>query len=186
HLTDAKGRKVDFRNAVFIMTSNLGSDLIRKETAIGFSTKKDEQQDFKQAYERMKDKVLGEVKRFFRPEFLNRIDATVVFHSLNREHILQIVDLMLKNVRKQVQEKMVDFTVTQGAREWLAEKGWDPNLGARPLRRLIQNTLEDRLSEELLAGKFKPGDTVVIDREGDELVIRNTVPVEPETAATRA
>ncbi|MSQ12705.1 MAG: ATP-dependent Clp protease ATP-binding subunit [Dehalococcoidia bacterium] len=188
HLTDAKGRKVDFRNAVFIMTSNLGSDLIRRETGIGFSTKKEDEQDVKQAYERMKDKVLGEMKRFFRPEFLNRIDATVVFHSLSRLHILSIVDLMLNAVRKQVKEKMVDFTVTQAAKEWLAEKGWDPNLGARPLRRLIQNTLEDKLSEELLNGKFKPGDTVVVDREGDELVVRGSAaPAEAEaTAAARA
>ncbi|MSP78469.1 MAG: ATP-dependent Clp protease ATP-binding subunit [Dehalococcoidia bacterium] len=176
HLTDAKGRKVDFRNTIFIMTSNLGSDLIRKETGLGFSTRKDAAKDEKQAYERMKEKVQAEVKRFFRPEFLNRIDAMVIFHSLSREHILSIVDLMLKSVLKQVQEKEVSFTVTTAAREWLAEKGYDPDMGARPLRRLIQNTLEDKLSEELLAGRFAPGETVVIDREGDELIIKSPVP----------
>jgi ATP-dependent Clp protease ATP-binding subunit ClpC len=176
HLTDAKGRKVDFRNTIFIMTSNLGSDLIRKETAIGFATRKEEDVTFRQAYERMKEKVLGEMKRFFRPEFLNRIDASVVFHALTREHIVSIVDLMLENVRKQVKEKDIDFTVTQAAKEWLAERGYDPNLGARPLRRLIQNTVEDRLSEDLLAGKYATGDTVVIDREGDEIVVRSRTP----------
>jgi ATP-dependent Clp protease ATP-binding subunit ClpC len=167
HLTDAKGRKVDFRNAVIIMTSNLGSDLIKRNTNIGFSiTAADALKDSGVAYERMKEKVLDEVKRFFRPEFLNRIDATVVFHSLNREHIVEIVDLMLKSVTEQVNEQGIQMEVTQAARELLAEQGFDPDFGARPLRRVIQNLLEDPLSEDILRGKYRQGDTVVVDTDG--------------------
>ncbi|MBI2935577.1 MAG: ATP-dependent Clp protease ATP-binding subunit, partial [Chloroflexi bacterium] len=175
HLTDAKGRKVDFRNAVVIMTSNLGSDLIRKDTSLGFAVKQNEAKDIQQAYERMKDKVLGEMKRFFRPEFLNRIDAVVVFHSLTKDHIISIVDLMLNQVRGQMKEKDIDLAVTKAAREFLAEKGYDPEMGARPLRRVIQNMVEDRLSEELLAGHFRPGDTVLVDLADEELVFRSKV-----------
>ncbi|GBD11267.1 Negative regulator of genetic competence ClpC/MecB [bacterium HR23] len=181
HLTDAKGRRVDFRNTIIIMTSNLGSDLIRRETALGFQVKKEEARSFQEAYERMKEKVINEVKRFFRPEFLNRIDAIVVFHALTKEHILQIVDLMLSQVSKQLAEKDMKLEVTPQAREWLGQKGYDPNFGARPLRRIIQTHVEDRLSEELLAGKFKPGDTVVIDVENDQIVTRCR-----ETASARS
>ena len=163
HLTDAKGRKVDFRNAVVIMTSNLGSDLIKKDTNLGFSIKRDEAATFQDAYVRMKEKVTAEVKRFFRPEFLNRIDATVVFHALARDHIIQIVDLMLDQVHVQLREHGVNMEVTPEAKEFLAEKGYDPDYGARPLRRVIQDKVEDLLSEELLTHKFSPGDTAVLD-----------------------
>ena len=172
HLSDAKGRKVDFRNCIIVMTSNLGSDLIKREMVMGFSIKSDEAQGEKQAYERMKDKVLNEVKRFFRPEFLNRIDASVVFHALAKEHILSIVDLMLDQVRTELDEKGISLEATDAAKEYLAEKGYDPNFGARPLRRLIQDEVEDRLSEELLGGKMGSGDTAVIDVEGEEMVVR--------------
>ncbi|MDP3062412.1 MAG: ATP-dependent Clp protease ATP-binding subunit, partial [Chloroflexota bacterium] len=163
HLTDAKGRRVDFRNSVLVMTSNLGSDLIRKETAIGFGIKAEDAKSEQQGYERMKTKVMDEVKRFFRPEFMNRIDATVVFHSLSKEHILLIVDLMVNMVAKQLKEKNISLEVTKEARAFLGEKGYDPNLGARPLRRIIQNLVEDKLSEELLAGHIQSGDTAVVD-----------------------
>ena len=172
HLSDAKGRKVDFRNSIIVMTSNLGSDLIKRETALGFSIKTDQAQSDKQQYERMKDKVLDEVKRFFRPEFLNRIDATVVFHSLAEEHIVSIVDLMMEQVRSELKEKEIGLETTQAAKEWLAEHGYDPNFGARPLRRLIQDTVEDKLSEELLSGKMSAGDVAIVDVEDDETVIR--------------
>ncbi len=172
HLSDAKGRKVDFRNSIIVMTSNLGSDLIKRETALGFSIKTDQAQSDKQQYERMKDKVLDEVKRFFRPEFLNRIDATVVFHSLAEEHIVSIVDLMMEQVRSELKEKDIGLETTQAAKEWLAEHGYDPNFGARPLRRLIQDTVEDKLSEELLSGKMVAGDVAIVDVEDDETVIR--------------
>ena len=172
HLSDAKGRKVDFRNCVIVMTSNLGSDLIKQETVLGFSLKTDLAQGEKQAYERMKEKVLAEVKRFFRPEFLNRIDASVVFHALTRDHILSIVDLMLEQVQKELAEKNITMETTDAAKDYLAEKGYDPNFGARPLRRLIQDVVEDKLSEELLGGKLHSGDTVVLDVEEGETVIR--------------
>ena len=172
HLSDAKGRRVDFRNCIIVMTSNLGSDLIKRETALGFSIKTDEAQTEKQGYERMKDKVLAEVKRFFRPEFLNRIDATVVFHALSREHILAIVDLMMDQVRKELAEKQVGFEATEAAKIYLAEKGYDPTFGARPLRRLIQDEVEDKLSEELLGGRLKSGDIATLDVEDGETVIK--------------
>ena len=163
HLTDAKGRRVDFRNTIVIMTSNVGSDLIRHESGIGFSTKTDAGQSEQQQYERMKDKVLQEMKRVFRPEFLNRVDATLVFHPLSKAHIRQIVDMMLKEVAERVAVKEASLDVTDAAREWLGEKGYDPIFGARPLRRVIQERLEDSLSEALLRGDFEPGDAIRVD-----------------------
>ncbi len=163
HLTDAKGRRVDFRNTIIIMTSNVGSDLIRRESAIGFSTVNDEDASEKQRYEKMKDKVLQEMKRVFRPEFLNRVDTTLVFHPLSRAHIREIVDMMLKEVDSRIKEKEVDLDVTEAARDWLGEKGYDPVFGARPLRRVIQERLEDSLSEALLRGDFQAGDTIRVD-----------------------
>ena len=163
HLTDAKGRRVDFRNTIIIMTSNVGSDLIRRESAIGFSTINDEDQSEKQRYEKMKDKVLQEMKRVFRPEFLNRVDTTLVFHPLSRAHIREIVDMMLKEVDSRIKEKQVELDVTEAARDWLGEKGYDPIFGARPLRRVIQERLEDSLSEALLRGDFEAGDTIRVD-----------------------
>ncbi|MCE2463065.1 MAG: ATP-dependent Clp protease ATP-binding subunit [Dehalococcoidia bacterium] len=172
HLSDAKGRRVDFRNCIIVMTSNLGSDLIKRETALGFSIKTEEAQTEKQAYERMKDKVLNEVRRFFRPEFLNRIDATVVFHALSQGNIISIVDLMLDQVRKELAEKNITLEATDAAKDYLAEKGYDPNFGARPLRRLIQDVVEDKLSEELLGGRMQSGDTAVLDIDEGETFIR--------------
>jgi ATP-dependent Clp protease ATP-binding subunit ClpC len=172
HLSDARGRKVDFRNCIIVMTSNLGSDLIRRETALGFSIKSDESQTEQHAYDSMKDKVMNEVKKFFRPEFLNRIDTSVVFHALSKDHTLSIVDLMMDQVRQELSEKNIELEITEAAREYLAEKGYDPNFGARPLRRLIQDKVEDRLSEDLLGGKLHSGDTAILDMEDGETVIR--------------
>jgi len=172
HLSDAKGRRVDFRNTIIVMTSNLGSDLIRKETAIGFNIKSDDAQTEQSAYNRMKEKVLDEVKKFFRPEFLNRVDQTVVFHSLSRSHTLSIVDLMLNEVRKELAEKNITLEATVKARGYLAEKGYDPNFGARPLRRLIQDVVEDKLSEELLGGRIHSGDHAILDVKDGEPIIR--------------
>ena len=171
HLSDAKGRRVDFRNAVIVMTSNLGSDLIRKDANIGFSSKTEDAKTDEQGYGRMKDKVLDEVKKFFRPEFLNRIDETVVFHSLSKLHILSIVDLMMEQVRDELSEKSISLEVTQKAKEYLAEKGYDPLFGARPLRRLIQDLVEDKLSEDLLAGKLPEGSTAILDSDGEDTII---------------
>ena len=177
HLTDAKGRKVDFRNSIVVMTSNIGSDLIKQDNTLGFAIKSDEAKTQRQQYERMKGKVLDEVKRFFRPEFLNRIDDIVVFHSLEKDHILQIVDLMMNEVRNQLLEKGISLEVTDAVREWLAEHGFDPNYGARPLRRLIQNTIEDRLSEEFLSNHLGPGDTALLDVQEGEIVVRSQMPL---------
>ncbi len=175
-LTDARGRRVDFRNSIIIMTSNLGSDLIKRDTTLGFGVKSDGAQSSQQSYERMKDKVMEEVKRFFRPEFLNRIDATVVFHQLDKDQIHAIVDLMINMVQKELEDRNVTLEITDAAREYLGEKGFDPVLGARPLRRVIQNEVEDKLSDELLSGRLNDGDVAVVDVEEDSIVIHSRVP----------
>ncbi|MBU2009794.1 MAG: ATP-dependent Clp protease ATP-binding subunit [Chloroflexi bacterium] len=172
HLTDAKGRKVDFRNSIMVMTSNIGAELIRRDTTLGFPVRADEFKSQQQAYDKMKDKVLGELKKTFRPEFLNRIDGVVVFHALTKDHIRQIVELMLTNVAKTLQEKGVKLEATGEAKDFLGEKGYDPTYGARPLRRVIQNMVEDQLSEGLLKGAFHAGDTVVLEKEGDNITFR--------------
>ena len=170
-LTDARGRKVDFRNSILVMTSNLGSDLIKRETSLGFAVKADSARTDQSAYERMKDKVMEEVRRFFKPEFLNRIDSTVVFHQLAKSEILSIVDLMMDQVRKELEDKQIGLELSESAKEYLGEKGFDPVLGARPLRRLIQNEVEDQLSEELLAGGLGAGDVAFVDLEEGEIKI---------------
>ena len=167
HLTDARGRKVDFRNSILIMTSNLGSDLIKRETSLGFAAKTTDAQTDDSAYERMKDKVMEEVKRFFRPEFLNRIDSTVVFHQLKQDEILEIVDLMMNQVRTELDEKEISLEITQAAKTYLGEKGFDPVLGARPLRRLIQDEIEDSLSDVVLNRTLVAGDVAMIDLDND-------------------
>jgi len=176
-LTDAKGRKVDFRNTIIIMTSNAGAELIRRETGLGFH-KAESEQSAQEQYDRMKDKVLQEMKKLFRPEFLNRIDATVVFRALGREQIRAIVDLMLTRTQKQLTEQRLVMEATDAAKDLLMEKGFDAVFGARPMRRAIQNLIEDPLAEGLLHGRFQPGDTVLIDRGGDDLTLE-TKPVEP-------
>ena len=171
HLTDARGRKVDFRNSIIIMTSNLGSDLIKRETSLGFAAKTSEAQTDDSAYERMKDKVMDEVKRFFRPEFLNRIDSTVVFHQLTRDEIQEIVDLMMNQVRTELGEKEITMEITEAAKAHLGENGFDPVLGARPLRRLIQDEIEDSLSDEVLSRRLVAGDVAMIDFEDGAIKI---------------
>ena len=175
HLTDAKGRRVDFRNSIIVMTSNVGAELIKRDMSIGFAAHIDGEGKQQVEYEKMKEKVLGEMKKIFRPEFLNRIDATVVFHALNKEHIRQIVDLMLNQVVSSLQEKNITLEVTDEAKEFIGNKGYDPVFGARPLRRTIQNLVEDHLSEALLRGEFLPGDTVVVDCVDEEIVMKPLV-----------
>ena len=181
HLTDAKGRRVDFRNTIVVMTSNIGSDVIRQDRSIGFASRGEDGQGAAAAYERMKTNVLDEVKRFFRPEFLNRIDGTEVFHGLSREHMQQIVELMLTEVSSSLIEKGISMEITEEAKGWLSEKGYDPQFGARPLRRVIQDNVEDRLSDAILGGEMSPGDTAVIDVSDDEIVVnaQSPVPVAP-------
>lgn len=183
HLTDAKGRRVDFRNSIVVMTSNIGAELIRKESTLGFVSHTDEGKVQQLAYERMKDKLLGELKKTFRPEFLNRIDGVVVFHALSKEHIRQIVDLMLGKVGQQLQEKGVKLQVTDAAKDLLGEKGYDQTFGARPLRRVIQNLVEDQLSEMLLRGEFSAGDTVQLDCGEGERIVARTVSLAQQPSA---
>ena len=156
-LSDNLGHVVDFRNTVLIMTSNLGAEQIRSDASVGFRST-----DGGITYEEMKNRVLSELKRHFRPEFLNRLDEVIVFHPLSREEIKQIVDRMLEEERKLLSEKDIKLEVTKEARDLIAEEGYDPDFGARPLRRAIQRLIENPLSEEILRGKFKDGDTVVV------------------------
>ncbi len=155
HLTDAKGRRVDFRNSVIIMTSNIGAETIRKGTALGFAQRSDQAKAREQSYDRMKDNLLQELKKAFRPEFLNRVDGTVVFHPLAKEQIRAIVDLMLANVSTQLADKEIKLSVTDAAKDLLGDKGYDEVYGARPLRRVIQTMVEDKLSEAVLREEFK-------------------------------
>ena len=173
HLTDAKGRRVDFRNTIIIMTSNVGSDLIRKEGNLGFSVTTDEESDAAAKHEKMKEKVLTAMKNVFRPEFINRLDATIVFHSLTKTHIREIVTNEVKQVVEQLKTKGVSLELTEAALDWIGEKGYDPLFGARPLRRVIQNEIEDRLSEAVLEERFKEGDKVKVDVQNDEIVLDN-------------
>jgi len=175
HLTDAKGRRVDFRNSIIVMTSNIGAELIRKGSTLGFAVSSDETKNRQQDYERMKEKLLGELKKTFRPEFLNRIDGVIVFHPLNKEHIRKIVDLMLAIITERLAEKAIKLEVTDAAKDFLGEKGYDEVFGARPLRRVIQDTVEDKLSEGLLSGKFQSGDTAVVDLEEGEIVVHSAI-----------
>ena len=161
-LTDSQGRVVDFKNTVLIMTSNLGTRDISKGFNLGFQ----KENDTSGAYERMKTKVNDELKQHFRPEFLNRIDDIVVFTQLSEPEILQIVDLMLARVDAALKNKDMGLELTQAAKELLAKKGYDPVLGARPLRRTIQRDIEDALSEKILFGDLKAGQIVLVDVEG--------------------
>lgn len=167
-LTDAQGRTVDFRNTVLIMTSNVGAHQLQRTGRIGFQVG-DQKDQAKSQYEAMKERVTEELRRTFRPEFLNRIDDIIVFHPLEREHIHQIVDIMLEELRNQLKERDIQLVVTQSAKDFLAEKGYDPDYGARPLRRAIQRYIENPLSDQILMGKFGDGDTVEITAGDGEL-----------------
>jgi ATP-dependent Clp protease ATP-binding subunit ClpC len=167
-LADAKGRKVDFRNTIVIMTSNVGSDLIKRDSSLGFSVTSDEVHSQEESYLRMKDKVLNELKNVFRPEFLNRIDNTVVFHSLTREHIRRIVDLELRQTQRRLVMQGINIEITDAAKDWLGDKGYDQVFGARPLRRVIQENIEDQLSEMLLSSRFTTGDNIIIDAASED------------------
>ncbi len=162
-LTDSQGRTVDFKNTVIIMTTNLGTRDISKSLGLGFANSDDDQTN----YERMKGKVNEELKSHFRPEFLNRIDDVIVFHQLTKDQIIQIVDLMIKNLDDRLQAKDMGIELTPAAKDLLAARGYDPLLGARPLRRTIQREIEDALSERILFGELKAGEIIVVDAEGE-------------------
>jgi len=172
HLTDAKGRRVDFRNTILVMTSNVGAELIKRDSGLGFSVQVDGDKNRQIAYEKMKEKVLSVMKNKFRPEFLNRIDAAIVFHALSKEHIREIVNLMLREAVNSMSEKQIILEVSSAARDYLGDKGYDPNYGARPLRRIIQQEVEDKLSENVLRGEYEAGSKVLVDYDGTEIIIR--------------
>ncbi len=172
HLSDAKGRKVDFRNAIIVMTSNVGADLIRKQTQIGFELKHDKDTEERMAYEDMRKKLTDALNRAFRPEFINRVDTVIVFHALSRDQIAEIVDLELAKVAERLMDNQIHLRLTEHGRALLADLGYNPEMGARPLRREIQSKVEDQLSDGLLAGHFKDGDTILIDAEDGEVILR--------------
>jgi ATP-dependent Clp protease ATP-binding subunit ClpC len=176
HLSDARGRKVDFRNAIIIMTSNVGADMIKRQTSLGFAPPSAEQTE-ERAYAEMRDKLMNQLKRVFRPEFLNRVDGTIVFKSLTKEDIAQIVELELNKVRKRLEEHEIKLEATEAGRNLLADEGYDPDYGARPLRRVIQYRVEDALSDALLAGRFKAGETIIVDAVDNKIELRS----EPES-----
>ena len=175
HITDSQGRKVDFKNTILIMTSNAGAQSIADAKRLGFGAGKDVKQD----YERMKTRVLEEVRRIFRPEFLNRIDDTIVFHALTKEDLQSITGLLFAQLQQRCMEQMnITLQIGSGVTDFIVEKGYDEKYGARPLRRAIQNRVEDPLSEEILAGKVKESDTVTVNlEEGGNIVFQVTRPV---------
>ncbi len=163
HLADARGRRIDFRNTIVIMTSNIGAEMIQRQTALGFAARRQEDKEEALAYEEMRKKLTEALRRAFRPEFINRLDSVIVFRALTRDEIKQIVGLELKKVEVRLTDRRIHLQATDAASAFLAEKGYDQEYGARPLRRVIQNEVEDRLSDGFLSGKFKEGDTVLID-----------------------
>ncbi len=172
-LTDSKGRTVDFRNTVVIMTSNVGADALKYNKYVGFNLQDNAKSDYKD----MKGKMLEELKKAFRPEFLNRLDEMIVFHSLEKEHLKEIVTLMTEQLAKRLKEQGIDLELTPAAQDKITSEGYDPTYGARPLRRALQKHVEDRLSEELLKGTVLTGQHVVFDVENDEFVVRTAEPV---------
>jgi len=168
-LTDGHGRTVDFKNTIVIMTSNTGVELIKRDMAIGFAPQKEGAKARKQSYEQMKEKVMGAVKKTFRPEFLNRIDEIIVFHELTEEQLRSIVDLLVGDLQKRLADRKLGVELTEEAKSWLAKEGFDPLYGARPLRRAIERYVENPLSTKLLRGEFSPGDTIIVDRSDDGL-----------------
>ena len=175
HLTDAKGRRVDFRNTIIIMTSNVGASMIKRAGGLGFITTEDERKQQEATYEDLKERVMDALKRTFRPEFLNRLDGVMVFRPLTKEQIAQIVDLELNRVRALLQEHDMGLIVTKEAKMYLAEKGYNPDYGARPLRRVIQDYVEDPLSEGILAGRFQEGDLIQVDYDPEKKELLFTV-----------
>ena len=175
HLSDAKGRRVDFRNAIIIMTSNVGAQLIKRATSLGFIPNRDEQKKIEDEYQAMRERVTDALKKTFRPEFLNRIDGVMVFRALTKQQITDIVDLELKRVHWQLSEHNISLQISDATKEHVANIGYDPDYGARPLRRAIQNLLDDPLSEGVLAGRFSPGDTILADYNADTKEIEFSV-----------
>ena len=172
-VTDSLGRKIDFRNTIIIMTSNVGAELIKRQTSLGFGAASRDEEN----YEHMREKILEESKRVFKPEFINRLDDLIVFHTLTKPDLLKIVDLEVAKVTKRVRAKRIEISLDQAAHDFLIEKGYDPTYGARPMRRAVERYLEDPLAEEILRGHIKENDTVSISAEKTKLTFKV-----PETA----
>ncbi len=181
-LTDAQGRTVDFRHAIVIMTSNIGASEIARNTPLGFAVSDDETGI---TYDDMKNRIMGELKKVFRPEFLNRIDDVIVFHKLAKDEIKEIVELLLLRIRASLADRELQLELTEEARDLLVEKGWDPSMGARPLRRAIQRYIEDPLADFVLRSELIPGATVMVDKapEGDDREVSIEIVV-PKPAPT--
>ena len=189
HLSDARGHKVDFRNAIIVMTSNVGADVIRRQGSLGFSLKRDEELEERLAYEEMRKKLTDSLKRVFRPEFINRVDSVIVFRALNMDDIKEIVNLELDKVALRLEEHDLKLEATPEGLEKLAEMGFDAEFGARPLKRVIQQHVEDKLSDRLLAGELQDGDIVIVDVEDDEIFLHHRAgerPPEEETEVLAA
>ncbi len=167
-ITDSLGRKIDFRNTIIIMTSNVGAELLKKQTTMGFGAPREGHD-----YESMREKILDETKRVFKPEFLNRLDEIIVFHSLEKSHLLKIVDLEVEKVKIRLKAKEVEIILDNTAHEFVIEKGYDPNYGARPMRRAVERFLEDPLAEEILRGNVKAGTKVQVSAKDGKLVFQS-------------
>jgi ATP-dependent Clp protease ATP-binding subunit ClpC len=177
HLSDAKGIKVDFKHAIVIMTSNVGAETIKQGPNLGFAFQRDVNIEEEEAYAEMRTTLTEQLKRTFRPEFINRVDNVIVFRQLTPEDIRQIVDIILREVNDRLLEKELSLSATDLAKEWLVEHGYDREFGARPLRRLVQSAVEDKISDAVLGGRFGPGDTILVDTdEDDEIILRVSVP----------
>jgi ATP-dependent Clp protease ATP-binding subunit ClpC len=170
-ITDSLGRKIDFRNTIIIMTSNVGAELLKKQTTMGFGAPREGHD-----YDSMREKILEETKRVFKPEFLNRLDEITVFHSLEKSHLLRIVDLEVEKVKIRLRAKEVEIILDNLAHEFVIEKGYDPNYGARPMRRAVERFLEDPLAEEILRGNVKAGSKVHVTAKDGQLVFQSDVP----------
>jgi len=181
-LTDAQGRSVDFRNAIVIMTSNIGAATISRDTPLGFSVS----DEAGLSYDDMKSRIMGELKRVFRPELINRIDEIIVFHKLTREEITQIVELLLVRLKDQMADHGLALQLTEDAKDLLVSEGYDPAMGARPLRRAIQRLIEDPLADEVLKGSMPEGTVIVVDRDGEQMKLIPTLPEEPTTVGVAA
>lgn len=182
-LSDAKGQKVDFRNAIIIMTSNVGADAIKRQPNLGFAFQQDTVTAAESDHADMQKKLMDELKRAFRPEFINRVDSVVVFRQLSKEHIRAIVDIQLEEVNERLAENEIRISATTAAKDWIAEEGYDPEYGARPLRRVIQTEIEDRMSDEVLAGKIVEGSAVLVDYVDGDVILTVEEPEEKELEA---
>jgi len=180
-LTDNVGRVVDFRNTIILLTSNVGAETIRKNSTIGFSTGTEEQN-----YEKMRDKIMDEAKKAFRPEFMNRLDDIIVFHSLTKPDLIEILDLEITKVMGRLKAKKIQLELDQQAKDFLVEKGYDPIYGARPMRRAVERYLEDPLAEEILRGKFQEGTPINVTVEGDKLVFSQPAQAAPTEGALQS